>query len=507
MPRPTPLALVLAGAALAAAAPASAATFCVNSGGTGGCSATIADALPLAAGSPGRDTITVGAGTYAGSVGLSGANPVDIVGSGPATTLTGSGVVLSVDDSSASITDLTVQVPDNGSGLALAGAADRVDVVAAPGLVRGTGVTTSFVGGNGTFRNGAITLPLAAGTTGAAGGPAPGRVTVQDSVVTAGVGLSGAATVLRSVVRAGQGAIMAPPPGLANAKTVIEDSTILTRADAGLPERGLAATGGPGAFPGQELIARHDTIVGSGTPSAIGIEAKADTGPGPSVLAPVSVTNSILRGYATGISRTGTASPVMGVGAGVANVSALYSDVSGPVTDTGPGSLTKATVDTDPRFRDAANGDFRLRGDSPLIDAGDPAGLAAGESATDAAGLPRIAGARTDMGAFEYQGLPVPGTPASIAPPKIKSLRATRSKRGITFTYVLSRVARVKITIYRGKKKVRALSRTGKPGRNTFVFKGKIGRRKLQGGNYRARLVATDASGQRSPARSLGFRL
>jgi hypothetical protein len=60
----------------------------------------------------------------------------------------------------------------------------------------------------------------------------------------------------------------------------------------------------------------------------------------------------------------------------------------------------------DPRFVDAAAGDFRLRFNSPLVDAGDPAALTSGDADRD--GNPRIVDGghgspRVDMGALEYQ--------------------------------------------------------------------------------------------------------
>ena len=44
-------------------------------------------------------------------------------------------------------------------------------------------------------------------------------------------------------------------------------------------------------------------------------------------------------------------------------------------------------------------------------------------------------------------------------------------------------------------------------GANRIAFSGQIGRRALKRGRYRARLVATDAAGNRSSARTVRFRV
>ena len=64
----------------------------------------------------------------------------------------------------------------------------------------------------------------------------------------------------------------------------------------------------------------------------------------------------------------------------------------------------------DPKFADAANGDFRLQAGSPCIDKG---GTAYGD--TDLAGNPRVSNKKVDIGCYEYQGPFTPVEPASYA--------------------------------------------------------------------------------------------
>jgi DNA-binding beta-propeller fold protein YncE len=88
---------------------------------------------------------------------------------------------------------------------------------------------------------------------------------------------------------------------------------------------------------------------------------------------------------------------------------------------------------------------------------------------------------------------------------------AAALKRTTTFRYRLSERARMVITIQRrrGKRfvKVGRLTQSGKPGANKLRFKGKIRRRALKPGSYRAALAATDPAGNRSKQRRLGFRV
>ena len=91
------------------------------------------------------------------------------------------------------------------------------------------------------------------------------------------------------------------------------------------------------------------------------------------------------------------------------------------------------------------------------------------------------------------------------------------AKAGTRFRYSLSERATVRITIQRalrgrgGRTRYRRagkLTRTGEgPGRDSTAFSGRIGRRALKPGRYRATLRATDAAGNRSSAKRIGFRI
>jgi len=110
--------------------------------------------------------------------------------------------------------------------------------------------------------------------------------------------------------------------------------------------------------------------------------------------------------------------------------------------------------------------------------------------------------------------------------------RRTKVRRGTKFRYTLSEPAGVKFTIARrvtGRRvrgkcrrttrrnaqrrkciryvRVGAFNQSGVAGANRKRFSGKVRRRKLEAGGYRAELVATDAAGGRSAAKRLAFRV
>ena len=86
--------------------------------------------------------------------------------------------------------------------------------------------------------------------------------------------------------------------------------------------------------------------------------------------------------------------------AGDGTLFVTFSDVEGGFPGTG-------NIDADPLFIDPDNADFRLRADSPCIDAGNATADHL-EIDTDVGGAPRVVGGVIDMGAFESQGMAIP---------------------------------------------------------------------------------------------------
>jgi hypothetical protein len=207
-----------------------------------------------------------------------------------------------------------------------------------------------------------------------------------------------------------------------------------------------------------------------------------------------------------------------------------------------------------PGFVDEAVGDYRLAPGSSSIDAGTADPL---NGPLDYYGLPRTLGSAPDMGAYEFDPGAPPAGPApgpippgdgldTVAPLLVnahvtnrvfaRTRKATpvnaRAKRGTAFVYRLSEAAVVTIKLQRrvaGRRKggrcvrptrelARAkrcnryvaagkLTRAGAPGRVSVPFSGRIGRRALPLGSYRATLRAADSAGNRSAPSRVTFRI
>ena len=219
----------------------------------------------------------------------------------------------------------------------------------------------------------------------------------------------------------------------------------------------------------------------------------------------------------------------------------------------------------DPLFADAAGGDFHPLTGSPLIDAG-TSDSASGPSDLD--GRARTLGAAPDIGAYEFPPPPPPpppgvdpgapggpagpagpgtGVTADLAAPELTSLALTnrtfavgsaetpvaaRAKKGTTFRLTLSEAATVAVAFERsepGRRKARrcvkptsrnrkarkckrwvkrgAIQRTVSAGPVAIPFSGRIGRKALKTGSYRALVAARDAAGNVSKQRTVAFKI
>jgi hypothetical protein len=219
------------------------------------------------------------------------------------------------------------------------------------------------------------------------------------------------------------------------------------------------------------------------------------------------------------------------------------------------GNLTAAPADV---FVNAGLGDWHLKPGSPAVD-GAATALAAGESATDLDGNPRLLDgngdciARADRGAYELTGFeaacptpqpqPQPQPPVGTQPtdpaPVLNRVSLSRAafatkgkKKGTKIRFRLSEKATVTMTVERvlagrrkGKKCVAptrknrkakkctryakrgTLTFTARAGDNAIAFAGRLGKTTLPPGTYRARLRAKDATGKTSAERTFTFRV
>jgi hypothetical protein len=160
------------------------------------------------------------------------------------------------------------------------------------------------------------------------------------------------------------------------------------------------------------LSLNHVTMIGTGATSSTAIIDVAHGG----TRAEVTFRNGVFSKYDQAFGRSGDAGST-------ANITTDYSDYSETAPPAaGAGTLTETNrLSVVPGFLSTT--DFHLRSDSPLIDAGDPVGLGASESTTDASEQPRITDGdgncspRRDIGAYEFQPGPrAPHAAASAAP-------------------------------------------------------------------------------------------
>jgi hypothetical protein len=309
------------------------------------------------------------------------------------------------------------------------------------------------------------------------------------------------------------------------------------------PEGGGAVTleGNMGAPVVFEAVG--STIIGRETGHAVHVRRIADGSPALTT----TLRNSIARAEGTGVDLAADRASI-GAEFSSFNSQMLSNGGSAPV----PGAGTN--VAGDPLLAP----DHSLLPGSPLIDRGDPAAVLPGEF--DLAGAARALDgngdcvAAPDIGAFERPDA-CPPPPANVAPQMTNvgvtnkvfapaarraaadaQTRRRRVKRGTRFRYTLSEPARVTIAIervlpgrVRGRgtrrkcvkptarnrkarrckryKRVTTLAANEQAGRQSTAFSGRVRRRALRPGRYRARLVATDSLGARSAETRIALRI
>ena len=544
-----------AAALLAGALPAvaGATDYCVNTNCGGQSVQSFEDAIDLADNADDADRIFLGAGTHTATNGFYyfGPNsPVEIIGQGAGqTVLTRPGpnddpVLRLIAGPGSSVHDLTIRLPQSMQagfgGLVTKNAARRIEVIEEDPtqVIDRYGV---YLYDGGTLDDSSVSLGNTGTTAVRLWTP---DVALRGSTASAWTSVrSYGGTIERSRLTGGNGGVVAR-----SGVTTVTGSLIrFTEA----PGAGIVVLTTPGEHP--ILNAEGVTIVGPGLPNTWGAEIGSE--PAPAESADLNLTNSIIRGVEHPLSAQ--------AGSGQARIAASYSDYapSGNVTEGAPNaSITEAKVSHagDAGFVDAAGGHYRLLPGSPLIDAGDPATA----QGLDLDGNPLVADgdgdgtARRDLGAYELaaaagvgsapqggNGGALPDTqaplisgfraaPALFAVGRAGTPLAARVARGSRFRYTLSEPARVTIAIQRALPGRRAggrcvrpttrlrhakrciryrttgtLSRSGRGGPNGDRFTGRIDRRALRPGRYRALIRATDAAGNRSAPRAARFQI
>jgi hypothetical protein len=434
---------VLIGVAFAIAIPASAtaATYCVHTGGS--ClpgeideGSNLQAALTAANGSVGvDDRVKVGAGTYGGPFTYPGAGgAVQITGVGPTTILNAApanGVtVLDVVNAGSRVENLHIDLPLGNStnqnvGLGLnGGTADGVSVQIPSNP---TGPVTGVDLVSATFRNGSVLgpMPAAEPSTFIDGIDGSGMLLLEDSTVHVdnALELFGGGTLRRLDLQGRVGfQLQAEITGGASGDYLIEDDLWRSQPGSnGIFVFGLIAACGTTA--NMHATVRNLTLIDE---EAAGRPLTAVCN-GASRSTTLDVTSTIARGGDALNSSTSN-------GATVSTLNLRYSDFEPANLTTGENGVISqgaGNVSLAPGF--AGVGDFHLAPGSPLIDIGDPAGLAQGESPTDLAGAPRIlngtgacSGPRRDIGAHEAAAMPLQ---ASCTPtPPTQTTQTTKKK-------------------------------------------------------------------------------
>ena len=499
---------------------------------------SLQDGLDQAASTNEADRLLLAAHSYVAPSGGTGfkyldTSPVELVGAGRGqTVLTAQqnavGGVLDLDGGpGGSLRDLTIHIPqevaENFRGLLTTGTARRIEITEAP--VQTKHHYGALVLGGGVLEDSSVVLDPGENTTGVLLGDATstsGPNVLRRSVVRAEIGarIEEHTVIARSRVTAGATGIRAAGDDIA-----INDSLLILGGSVGTVLRAEPDVGWD-----TNVTADGLTIYASPKlPDTVGVAVS--TAPDPARSVHLVLRNSIVRGF--------TPLSAVAGGGGKATISASYSDYDPDASEAKGGTITGSNLSDVGLigFDTRDQHEHELLPGSPLIDAGDPAS----PQGEDVDGNTRVADgngdgiARRDLGAYELQpaqagppsgGGPSGGPAADTEAPLISSFRSTRSafavaraatptaaraKRGTTLRYTLSENARVVLKIKRKAgtryRTVGMLRRSGIRGINTIRFTGRIGRRALRAGRYRAVIRATDAAGNRSAPSLTRFRI
>jgi hypothetical protein len=402
------LAATLTALALAAPAVAAATDYCVGDAacvtaggtdsGTGGAGLKAAlDAAAAHANAGGPDRVLVGPGTYSrtgGGAPAFTANPGDALvlqGAGSATTLLSREIANStsvlVAGAAVTVRDLGIVIPGGNSvdGLRLSGTAENVAVTVASGGA--TSPTGAVVTSGATFAHGSLTMP------GGTGASLLGGATLADSRVSGLYGVqasAGPVTVRRSRIAGSGYGILSYYAAL-----TVEDTLV----DLG----GQSATGimsSANVNANATATLRHVTFV-HGAAGAAALSIQANDGMSSTATMRDSIISDVGHPIVLAADQAGAIASLATSFSSFSSTGIQRSGANGATTPAAPGASNPLSMV--PGFVDAAAGDWRLRHDSALVDAGTPGALVPDESATDFDGLPRLVSGRRDAGAFEYQ--------------------------------------------------------------------------------------------------------
>lgn len=518
MNRTRAVALIPTLALLGLAPAAQAKTICVaDPACTGTKATTIQEALDKArsAGFAGADKVRIGPGTFSSGdsitySAIAGEN-VEIAGAGDATVLradssskSGDWTVLELNAGTAqvSVHDLAIEVPEHMSVspgrtaglLAWNVTADRLSI-------SGPGTAGAELEGGSVLRASRVNMSGEA----VAVNVRSGGGSVLDSSLAAwrGVWAQESTSVRRSRIQAVREGVRAD-----GTTARVSDSVLRTT---GADAPALAAAGGTNAA--AAIQASRVTTVGAADGGSAVRAASSSSGP-----ADVTIDNSIITGYPKLFLRSSAGA--------AATITARSVAVPGSATGVGPstGLTIEDLITANPAFVNAAAGDYRLSGSSPLIDRPGSAPVVT-VGPWDVAGAQRtVDGNRdgkavTDLGAFEYRP-PAPvavqtsgstagasrGTGAGpsrrdTAAPRLTGLRVV--KRSLRLR--LSETARVTVTVQR--RRGRAWKATRKVRRRLVAGRRTIALPRLKAGRYRLAVTAVDAAGNRSAIRRVALKV